>query len=170
MSILRFILILFTSVFLVFITVYVGRFPIAIPSPESQLRINFRLQPQVHEECRLFTKEEIQNTPVHMRQERKCERTNIPYDFSVFINGEEYIQKKIIPTGMRADQPIFIFEEFNFLPGEYDVHIKFTPDLSQFPESTKVMQLELQSKVILKSKKVSLVYLNNLTGALELSH
>lgn len=135
---------------------------------EALVRLAWRTPGTRVEECRGLTPEELQQLPVHMRQEQVCEGRMLPYRLAVRLDGRPVANEVVHATGARADRPLYVYREFPVSQGGHDIQVTFSRDLvpadtaSTSPsgerrEPPAPPRLEFQGRVVLARDEIALV-------------
>jgi coenzyme F420-reducing hydrogenase delta subunit len=104
------------------------RWPQGADADYALLRLGWRLAGQVRERCRELPAEELAKRPVHMRQPRECTTEVLSYNLTAAVDDRVVLQKKVRPSGFRADRPLSVEEDLRIAPGEHVVRVTFTPE------------------------------------------
>jgi ferredoxin len=96
----------------------------AAPRTEgSELVVTFKHPGQVSENCRELSEEEIARRPVHMRQEKICDRDRAPVRMRVSIDGGTVVESSFPPKGIWGDGNSVAVERIPVEPGEHRVRV-----------------------------------------------
>lgn len=92
----------------------------------SLLRISWRARGERIENCRRATAEELAALPAHMRQETICEDARVaPYRLRVTVDGRSLVDGAAPGSGIPGDRPIYVFREFEVMPGARRIEVRF---------------------------------------------
>lgn len=98
--------------------------PYATETPEnSSLVVSFRHPGQVSEVVKTLSKEELEDTPVHMRQAELRERRRMPVRIRVKVDGKTVLEKSFSPKGVWGDGPSVAVESITVPQGNHRVEI-----------------------------------------------
>jgi coenzyme F420-reducing hydrogenase delta subunit len=89
----------------------------------SELVVSLKHPGLASENCRTVTEQELASTPVHMRQERVCERTRSPVRLRVAIDGKQAFETSVVPFGIWEDGNSVTVERIRIEPGEHTVRV-----------------------------------------------
>jgi hypothetical protein len=136
------------------------------------LRLAWRARGIRVENCRTLSAEELARIPKHMRRTQECEGAILPYRLRVLLDGEPVADQVIRPAGIRADRPLFVFQETTVSPGTHDLKVTFAlvgevPADALQDEATPV-SLEFESVITLDTGEVALVTYDAESGRLVL--
>ncbi len=95
---------------------------------EAVVRLAWRTRGTRVEECRRLTAQELEQLPVHMRQEEVCQGRTLPHRLVVVLDGRTVVDQAVYPSGARADRPLYVYHELAVRPGTHDLDITFTRD------------------------------------------
>lgn len=101
------------------------RFDYRAGGSAGELRLAWRMAVPRVVECRTPTAEELEELPVHMRQDEICEGRPVSYRLEVSVDGEVRHRDTVRAEGARADRPMQIFETLPLEPGARDVRVVF---------------------------------------------
>jgi len=135
---------------------------------EALVRLAWRTRGTRVEECRRLTPEELQQLPVHMRQEQVCEGRVLPYHLMVRLDGRTVADDTVHATGARADRPLYVYREFRVSKGPHDIEVTFRRDLvpadtasapgsGEQRESAAPPRLEFLGRIVLARDQIALV-------------
>lgn len=91
----------------------------------AELRLAWRTPVPRVVECREPTAEELEELPIHMRQEEICEQRPVSYGLEVRVDGELRHRSVEAAAGARGDRPVHVFEALALEPGERHVRVVF---------------------------------------------
>ena len=111
------------STVLIFGVGYFSQAPLGKDPEFGRLRVFSRLPSQVKLDCRVPTKEELANLPIHMRKKEICVNENINYKLQVKINNKLVVEENISPRSVRGDAPTLINKDIDILPGSHLVEV-----------------------------------------------
>jgi hypothetical protein len=97
----------------------------ATPADEAALRLAWRANVPLVEECRELSAEEQAELPVHMRRERVCEGRVASYRLEAAVDGRVLHQATISGAGARGDRPLYVFETLPVEPGRHRLRVSF---------------------------------------------
>ncbi len=124
--------------------------------------------------CRGLSAEELLNLPTHMRGSGEiCESVPATYRLYVAVDGEQLIDEFVEPGGIRRDRPHNVDLEFVFAPGTANLEVRFAPEAPVDPSPDVARALgtlptyELQQEVRFEADRITLVFLNDSTGSLD---
>ena len=155
------------------VVIVLGQIPWGKPGEEAALRIALRTVQGKAEICRDLTEAEKRNLPVHMQGVKNCDFTPVPYRLLVSVDGRTMIDETVEAGGLRRDRPHNVDQEFSLPPGTEEVVVLFEP---QFPADASpedvlsfadVPSFELRQSLELRADRVTLIYLDDQTGKLE---
>ncbi len=125
---------------------------------QAWIRLSWRVSAPRIEECRTFTAEELAKLPVHMRRDKVCETTGIPYRLRIVLNGEGVEETLIRRTGTRGDRPIYVYRELRVPSGTHRLEITLEPEVGVEPLSGDApVALELAEDLDLSDGDVALI-------------
>lgn len=101
------------------------RFDYRAGGSRGELRLAWRMAVPRVVECRTPTAEELEELPVHMRQDEICEGRPVSYRLEVRVDGQVRHRATVRAEGARADRPMQIFETLPLEPGVRDVRVVF---------------------------------------------
>jgi hypothetical protein len=105
-----------------------SRIPVGLADPEfAQVRLSWRLDAEVVEDCRERTSEELERLPAHMRSAEVCEGRGTPWRLRVEVDGTERVHRIVEPRGARGDRPVAVVAELPVEVGTHRVEIRFEP-------------------------------------------
>ncbi|MFN3246132.1 MAG: hypothetical protein ACK42K_05485, partial [Leptonema sp. (in: bacteria)] len=67
---------------------------------QPQLIVSFKHPGQVSEQCIELSPEELAKLPVHMRNQKKCQRKRSPVRMAIYIDDNKIIEKSYKPGGI----------------------------------------------------------------------
>lgn len=142
----------------------------AATDAEAVVRLAWRIRGTRVEECRRLTPAELEQLPVHMRQQEVCEGRALPYRLVVMLDGEMIVDEPVRASGARADRPLYVYHELPVRPGAHDLAVRFTRDTVPADtagerererrgerESPAPPRLELVRRVTLRQGQIALV-------------
>ncbi|MDH5589489.1 MAG: hypothetical protein OEZ65_03090 [Gemmatimonadota bacterium] len=107
-----------------------SRIPISLGTgTDALVRLSWRVDGIIMEECRQLTDEELEKLPVHMRNENACIGRIAPYHLQVGLEETRLVDDTIYPGGARGDRPIYVLHDIPVTPGRHRVRIRFEPIL-----------------------------------------
>lgn len=135
---------------------------------EALVRLAWRTPGTRVEECRRLTPEELEQLPVHMRQEQVCEGRVLPYRLAVRLDGQPLADDTVHAAGARADRPLYVYREFPVSRGAHDIQVTFSRDLvpadtasalgsGERREPLVPPRLEFQGRVVLARDEIALL-------------
>jgi ferredoxin/coenzyme F420-reducing hydrogenase delta subunit len=108
----------------------------------SELVVSFKHPGQVAENCRDFTPEELAQRPVHMRQERVCDRSRADVRLRVSVDGRRAVDATLPPKGIWGDGNSVAIERIPIELGEHEVRVELgdtaDPDEWSFTDDRKL--------------------------------
>ena len=152
-------------------TAALSRIPATFTPPtEAALRLSWRVEGAVVENCRQPTSEELAELPVHMRNPRACIGQIAPYLLSVRIDGAVLVTDTLEAAGARGDRPLTVLRDFSVAAGSHDLQVAFEALLPQgaVVAEGSVTGLAWAGTVTLEPRDVALLTLDGSGGALEL--
>jgi ferredoxin len=90
----------------------------------SELVVTFKHPGQTGENCRELTPEEKASRPVHMRQDRVCDRQRASVRLRVSMDGERVIDSSHPPTGIWGDGNSIAIEVLRVPAGEHSLRVE----------------------------------------------
>ena len=153
--------------------IVLGQIPWGNAGEEAALRVALRTVRGKIEICRELSEEEKRTLPIHMQGTRNCDTLPITYRLRITIGGREMADELVQPGGMRRDRPHNVDQEFSVSPGEQEVVVLFEPQPppDPSPEAEAAMgdlpTYELRRALQLEADRVTLIYLNDTTGELD---
>lgn len=96
---------------------------------DAALLVSFKkVTDRVHlcdeEELQEFKAASKERRPHMQRADRICgSRERVPLGLYVWIDGEQALGKEIMPSGIRNDSPVYVYEEFIIPKGEHKVKV-----------------------------------------------
>jgi ferredoxin/coenzyme F420-reducing hydrogenase delta subunit len=104
--------------------------PYATPASErARLVVAFVHPGKTGEHCRTVSPEELAQQPVHMRQEKVCERGRAPVRVRVAVDGAVVLERRYAPGGVFGDGPSVVHERLAVAPGTHSVSIAIADTL-----------------------------------------
>lgn len=152
---------------LVFGTAFAARIPVTFTGQEATLRLSWRVDGVVIEECRTRTEAELEAMPVHMRNPEACIGELAPFSLSVSVDGGTVLSETLVPGGARGDRPVFVFDEIRVPPGSRRLSVDFravTPDGASDTEAVRAYEWE--GELDLEQGEVALVTIDE-SGVME---
>ncbi len=113
--------------------------PYQAPVPDGpELVVSFAHPGATGEQCRDLTEEEKASRPIHMRQDRVCERGRSPVRLRIAIDGEVVHEQAHDPGGLFGDEHSVAIVRLPITPGRHqlDVAIGETRDPTEWTHST----------------------------------
>ncbi len=150
-----------------------GQIPWGEAGEDAVLRIALRTVHGKVEVCRQLSVEERSSLPVHMRGTEVCDSLPVNYRLRVALAGRELVDELVEPGGFRRDRPHNFDREFSVGPGAEALEVLFEPQLPSEASATevqafdKVLAYQLRERVELRADRVTLVYLDDTSGRLE---
>jgi coenzyme F420-reducing hydrogenase delta subunit/ferredoxin len=95
----------------------------------SELVVTFKHPGRVGEDCRELTPDEQAKRPVHMRQERICDRERAPVRLRVALDGEPVIASLHPPAGLWGDGNSVAVTQIPVSPGEHVIRVEIGDSL-----------------------------------------
>jgi hypothetical protein len=89
------------------------------------LRLAWRINDSVREDCRPRTQQELDALPVHMRTPEECTGVRSTYRLILEVGDTSPDTVRIVPGGMRGDRPVFVLEERRLVPGPHALRVRF---------------------------------------------
>jgi hypothetical protein len=134
---------------------------------DALLRLSWRVDGTMIEECRTRTPEELEALAPHMRTPEVCTGLGASYTLQVEVDDEEVAFDTIIPAGARRDRPVYVFREFELAPGEHDAVVVFR---ALTPRSAETFEppppLIWEGGVRLQPTEIALITIDSETGSL----
>jgi coenzyme F420-reducing hydrogenase delta subunit len=90
----------------------------------SELVVTFKHPGRTSENCRELSAEEKARQPVHMRQDRICDRARAPVRLRVSVDGERVIDSTHPPMGIWGDGNSIAVEAVPVALGEHEVRVE----------------------------------------------
>ena len=156
------------------LVIVLGQIPWGESGNEAILRLALRTVRGKMEICRALSADELANLPAHMRGSGEvCESVPATYRLRVSVDGEELIDELVEPRGLRRDRPHNVDRELVFAPGTADLEVSFTPETPTDPTPEVANALadlpayELHQQVRFEADRITLVFLNDSTGTLD---
>jgi hypothetical protein len=129
---------------------------------EAMLRLSWRLRGARIEQCRQRTPEELEALAPHMRSPEVCVGANASYELNVKLDGREVVRDTVHPGGVRADRPVYVFQELRVSPGTHLVEVKLAAILPEaFDPGGAVVGLALAERVRIGPAEIALVTLDS---------
>ena len=92
--------------------------------PESALlMISFSHASERKEECREFTRKELNNLAPNMRRPLDCPRQRVALHLELIMDGEVVLEKSYQPTGLASDGAVSVYESIPVPAGEHEFSI-----------------------------------------------
>ncbi len=105
---------------------WLSQIPTSYAGPEdAMLRLSWRVQGTMIEECRTRTPEELEALAPHMRTPRVCTGRGADYELSVEVDERAVARDTLRAAGARRDRPVYVFREIDLEPGSYEVTVDF---------------------------------------------
>jgi hypothetical protein len=123
-------------------------------SGEARIRLAWRLDGAVVEECRTLSEEEAARLPAHMRRGEVCDERPVSYRLRVALDDRELVDREVRPGGFRGNRPLVVYLEEEVPPGEHDLRVRFDP---LGADDAGLPSLELVERVDLGPRDVALV-------------
>ena len=115
------------------------RVPFRASPDQAELRLAWRFRVPRVEHCREPTEEELEQLPVHMRQDEICEGRPVAYQLTVRVNGQLRHRSEVQASGARGDRPLYVFEALPLPPGAHRIQVVFQrEDLNGDPDQGAV--------------------------------
>jgi ferredoxin len=118
----------------------------------SELVVSFKHPGEVSENCRELTPEEIAKRPVHMRQDRVCDRARASVRLRVELDGKRVVDATVPPQGIWSDGNSVAIERIPVTPGEHEVRVAIgdTPAVDEwtFVDSKRIEFDETTRRVV----------------------
>ena len=128
---------------------FLARVPLGTPATEGAIRLAWRMVGERIQVCRDYTASELEKLPKHMLRQQHCQNTLLGYGLQVKIDGEEKMFRDVLPSGARADRPLYVNEQFLLAPGTYELEVNFEPlSLQQAVSGTQKGEDLLKDKAI----------------------
>lgn len=162
------------SALLLAVVVLLGQVPWGSSTGEAVLRLALRTVHGKVEVCRERSAEELAALPPHMRQAEICDTYPVGYRLRVELDGRLLVDESVSPGGMRQDRPHNVDREFIVDSGTSRLAVTFRPEPPEDadPEAREELAglptYELAENVHLTPDRVTLVYLDDSTGTLDL--
>jgi quinol-cytochrome oxidoreductase complex cytochrome b subunit len=90
---------------------------------QPQLIVSFKHPGQVSEQCIELSPEELAKLPVHMRNQKKCQRKRSPVRMAIYIDDNKIIEKSYKPGGIWEDLNSVAIEKIDIPEGEHKIKI-----------------------------------------------
>ncbi len=160
------------SAALLAIVVLAGQVPWGEPGDEAVLRLVLRTVHGRVEVCSERSAEEMERLPVHMRGSGEiCEGVPVAYRLRVVLDGETLVDERVEPRGLRKDRPHNVDREIAVRAGRSALKVDFLPEMdatTAAPERDAPPSYRLDREIELRPDRVTLVFLDDSAGALEL--
>ncbi|MDX1643414.1 MAG: hypothetical protein R3244_03545 [Thermoanaerobaculia bacterium] len=161
------------------VVVVLGQVPWGSSTGEAVLRLALRTVHGKVEVCRERSAEELATLPQHMRQEEVCDSYPVSYRLRVELDGRLLADETIEPGGLRRDRPHNVDREFTVDSGVSRLVVSFRPETpdagipgKEAPEVEAELaalpRYEMAREVRLAPDRVTLVYLDDASGSLDL--
>lgn len=153
--------------------IWLGQIPWGEPGGPAVLRLALRTVQGKLEVCRELTAEERNALPIHMRGTTDCTAHPIGYRLRVEVDDRLLIDESIAPGGLRGDRPHNADRELELERGSAQLEVSFRPEPLDGADAETVRALaelptyEIKRRIALESDRVTLVYLDDTTGTLE---
>jgi hypothetical protein len=97
----------------------------AAPRPDgAELVVTFKHPGRTSENCRELTPEELAQRPVHMRQQKVCDRRRSHVRLRVSIDGRAVLARAYPPGGVWGDGNSVAVERLDVQPGRHRVLVE----------------------------------------------
>lgn len=126
--------------------------PHAPPARDPELVISFVHPGEKGEDCHTLSEEEKAKLPVHMRQDRVCERRRADVRLQVWVDGQQALSRSYAPHGIWGDGSSVALERLPLSPGEHRVKVDLSDRLDQnsWPfQDERVVQVEAGRDIVL---------------------
>jgi hypothetical protein len=90
------------------------------------VRLAWRARGEQVRDCRRLSPEELQQLPLHMRQEEVCEGRLLPYRLVVALDSVSLVDRLVHGAGAREDRPLYVFQDLIVEPGRHRLSVRFT--------------------------------------------
>jgi hypothetical protein len=90
------------------------------------VRLAWRARGEQVRDCRRLSPEELQELPLHMRQEEVCEGRLLPYRLVVALDSVSLVDRLVHGAGAREDRPLYVFQDLIVEPGRHRLSVRFT--------------------------------------------
>jgi hypothetical protein len=101
---------------------------------QAELKLVVRHSGNLIGECRALSQKEMEKLPPNMRTTQICPREKAPLTVTLTVNGDEFYQRTIKPSGIQSDGVIAQYEIFS-IPAEM-LAIRFAIDGGQVYEQS----------------------------------
>ena len=101
------------------------RYDYRVGTDAAELRLAWRTPVPRVVECREPTEAELQELPIHMRQDEICEGRAVGYQLEVRVDGQLRHRSLEAAAGARGDRPMHVFEALTLEPGARRVRVGF---------------------------------------------
>jgi hypothetical protein len=134
---------------------------------DALLRLSWRVDGTMIEECRARTPAELEALAPHMRTPQVCTGLGAAYVLRVDIDGEQSALDTITPAGARRDRPVYVFREFGLSPGAHDVVVDLHALMPSTGASTEAPPpLTWAGELTIAPTEIALVTLDPASGSL----
>lgn len=118
------------------------RVPAGVEPEQGLVRLAWRTMGEVVEVCRDVPEEERLRMPPHMRRERTCDQTTLPYELRVELHGELALERLVRPAGLFADRPLAVLENLPTQPGPSHLLVTYEPAPGALPGDLPPAEIE----------------------------
>ena len=88
------------------------------------VKVSFSHAAQRVEPCVQLSPEEVAALAPNMRRTEACARERLPLWIELDLNGETYMAKQALPSGLWGDGPASVYEKLALAPGRYQVDLR----------------------------------------------
>jgi len=92
-------------------------------SGQPQLIVSFKHPGQISEQCIESSSEELAKLPIHMRNQKKCERKRNPVRMAIYIDDKKTLEKSYKPCGIWEDLNSIALEKIPLSENKHKVKI-----------------------------------------------
>ncbi|MBI3993693.1 MAG: hypothetical protein HY342_10495 [Candidatus Lambdaproteobacteria bacterium] len=108
--------------------VWVARLPMGSDPRDGLLRLAWRTVGARIKVCRDYTPAELQRVPAHMRAQRICAQSLLPYRVRASVDGVPVVDQLVQPAGVRGDRPLFVHRDLTLAPGTHRLALHWDPE------------------------------------------
>ena len=128
---------------------------------DALLRLSWRVDGIMVEECRARTAEELEALAPHMRTPEICTGTGADYGLRVDLDEAAIARDTVTPAGARRDRPVYVFREFELAPGRYRLTVAFDAMVPpSYDPGDAPVRYAWQGEVALESTDIALITLD----------
>lgn len=123
---------------------------------EARLRMSWRMDVTVRENCRTRTSDELASLPVHMRTPEVCTPVEASYALVTSLNGAPPDTLALTRGGVKGDRPLFVLQERVLEPGRHAIEMT----LERHTASGSEVLAMLDERLTMRKGEVQLVTLD----------